>query len=180
MRYRNGHNGYITLVGTNGHSKGGGAAIYVASHLNLRSFAIDPAPVARVGENITNNKFLTIVPYNGNGVLTKAERIQGTDYHTTKYKVGISHGKGDAKTSNTLAVPVDYNWRREEMIEKQLKGIPKILNRSFVAHYPDIRDTVKRLRELKRYTAEVEPKFREKYKNGRYIDKKTEVKGFTR
>lgn len=179
-KYRNGHNGYITLVATNGHSKGGGAAIYVASHLNLRSFAIDPAPVASVGDHITNNKFLTIVPHNGNGVLTTAERVKGTDYYTMKYKVGMSHGKGDAKTSNTLAVPVDYNRRREEMIEERLKGIPKILNRSFVAHYPDIRDTVKRLRELKRYTAEVEPKFREKYKNGRYIDKKTEIKGFTR
>ena len=178
--YENGHKGYKTLVATNGHSKGGGSSIYTSSHLNLKSFTIDPAPVVEVGRYINNNKFLTIVPNNGNGALTTTERVVGTDYHTAKYKVGISHGKGEYKTSNILAVPVDYSRDREEFIEDKLHGFTKVINKGFLSHYSDIEDTTSRLRELQRYTEEVEPKFREVFQNGRYIDKRQEIKGFTR
>ena len=178
--YENGHKGYKTLVATNGHSKGGGSSIYTSSHLNLKSFTIDPAPVVEVGEYINNNKFLTIVPNNGNGALTTTERVVGTDYHTQKYKVGISHGKGEYKTSNILAVPVDYSRDREKFIEDKLHGFKKFLNKGFLSHYQDNEDTVSRLKELKRYTKEVEPKFRKVYRNGKYIDKKQEIKGFAR
>lgn len=41
-----------------GHSKGGGEALYVASHLDLKAFLVDPAPVYDIGPYVTNGKII--------------------------------------------------------------------------------------------------------------------------
>ena len=119
---------------------------------------------------------MSIVPGNGNAILTTVEKIEGTEFHTLKFKVG-THGKGAYKTSNTLAIPVEYNTRREEMI-KEMYGNSFALN--FVQHYSDNEKTVERIEELQKYANEIEPRFNEVYKDGKYIDEKTSGKSFTR
>ena len=107
-----------------------------------------------MGECINNNKFLTIVPNNGNGALTTTERVVGTDYHTQKYKVGISHGKGEYKTSNILAVPVDYSRDREKFIEDKLHGFTKLLTTLVSCYRENIYDCYynKNIRDCSRFS----------------------------
>lgn len=55
--YKNGKGGYSRgLTRVSGHSKGGGEAIYAASHLNLEAIATDPAHLSIIREDI----FITI------------------------------------------------------------------------------------------------------------------------
>lgn len=175
-RYETEHKGYMTLTDVNGHSKGGGEAMHSASHLDLRCLTIDSAPDINPGRFINNYKFMSVVPGNGNATLTTVEKIEGTEFHTLKFKVG-THGKGAYKTSNTLAIPVEYNTKREELI-KERYGNSFALN--FVQHYSDNEKTVERIEELQRYAKEIEPRFNEVYKDGKYIDEKTSGKSFTR
>ena len=175
-KYKTEHNGYQTLTDVNGHSKGGGEAMHSASHLDLRCLTIDPAPDTDPGKFINNYKFMSIVPGNGNAILTTVEKIEGTEFHTLKFKVG-THGKGAYKTSNTLAIPVEYNTKREELI-KERYGNSFALN--FVQHYSDNEKTIERIEELQKYAKEIEPRFNEVYKDGKYIDEKTSGKSFAR
>ena len=160
-KYEEEHNGYKTLTTVNGHSKGGGEAIYAASHANLKCFIIDPAPVVNPGKYINNYKFLAMVPNMGNATLTGTERVEGTDFYTLKFKPAIKHGHGEIKVSNILAIPVEH--RIEVKDNNEVKKYH---------HYTDNKLAVRRLGELKRYAKEIEPKFRAVYKNGKYIDKK--------
>ncbi len=175
-RYETEHKGYMTLTDVNGHSKGGGEAMHSASHLDLRCLTIDSAPDINPGRFINNYKFMSVVPGNGNATLTTVEKIEGTEFHILKFKVG-THGKGAYKTSNTLAIPVEYNTKREELI-KERYGNSFALN--FVQHYPDNEKTIERIEELQKYANEIEPRFNEVYKDGKYIDEKTSGKSFTR
>lgn len=175
-RYETEYKGYMTLTDVNGHSKGGGEAMHSASHLDLRCLTIDSAPDINPGRFINNYKFMSVVPGNGNATLTTVEKIEGTEFHTLKFKVG-THGKGAYKTSNTLAIPVEYNTKREELI-KERYGNSFALN--FVQHYSDNEKTVERIEELQKYAKEIEPRFNEVYKDGKYIDEKTSGKSFTR
>ena len=174
-KYKIKYNGYKTLTTINGHSKAGGEAIYSASQTDLKCFTIDPAPVINPGNYINNNKFLNIVPNMGNSILNSTEKVEGTEFYTLKYKTGIKHGNGERKVSNTLAVPVECLHQEEIAIEEKFENkIIKSIANSFMHHYPDNVMAVERLRELKRYTDEIEPKFYEVYKNGKYIDDKTQ------
>ncbi len=174
-KYMMGYNGYKTLTTVNGHSKAGGEAIYSASKTDLKCFTIDPAPVINPGLYINNNKFLTIVPNMGNSILNSTEKIEGTEFYTLKYKTGIKHGNGERKVSNTLAVPVECFPQEEIAIEEKFENkIIKSIANSFMHHYPDNAMAVERLRELKKYANKIEPKFYEVYKNGKYIDDKTQ------
>lgn len=67
------------LTTVNGHSKGGGEANYVASHLDLKSFTIDPAPCEYYGKYLNNDKFLSVIPNNGVGTLNSVKNIPTTD-----------------------------------------------------------------------------------------------------
>ena len=62
--YKNGKNGFKGLVRVSGHSKAGGASIYIASHLNTEAIAVDPAPVNNPGRYLYNNKILKVIPDN--------------------------------------------------------------------------------------------------------------------
>ena len=62
--YKNGKDGFKGLVRVSGHSKAGGASIYIASHLNIEAIAVDPAPVNNPGRYLYNNKILKVVPDN--------------------------------------------------------------------------------------------------------------------
>ena len=62
--YKNGKNGFKGLVRVSGHSKAGGASIYIASHLNTEAIAVDPAPVSNPGRYLYNNKILKVIPDN--------------------------------------------------------------------------------------------------------------------
>jgi putative uncharacterized protein (fragment) len=64
--YKDGKGGYNKgLTRVSGHSKGGGEAIYTASHLNIEAIAVDPAPVNNPGKYLYNNKIIRVVPENG-------------------------------------------------------------------------------------------------------------------
>ena len=68
--YKDGKGGYNKgLTRVSGHSKGGGEAIYTASHLNIEAIATDPAPVNNPGKYLYNNKIIRVVPNNGSGLL---------------------------------------------------------------------------------------------------------------
>ena len=62
--YKNGKDGFKGLVRVSGHSKAGGASIYIASHLNIEAIAVDPAPVNNPGRYLYNNKILKVIPDN--------------------------------------------------------------------------------------------------------------------
>ena len=141
-RYRNEYNGYKKLIAVNGHSKAGGEAIYSASHIKgLKCFAIDPAPVVDCGPYINKNNLLTIVPNMGNGFIASTEKVEGTEFHTLKIKPTIKNDK----IFKTLAVPVEASDRGE--------------------HFPNNRLAVDRLKELQKYSLQVDKKVKEKTKN---------------
>ena len=109
----------------------------------------------------------------GRGTLTMTERIEGTEYHTLKFKMGRNR-KGALRISNTLAVPVEYNMEREELI-KERKGNSSI-ELNFVQHYIDNKKTIERLDELKnKYTKEIEPIFYDRYKDGKYTEENQHI-----
>ena len=67
--YKNGKDGFKGLSRVSGHSKAGGQAIYIASHLDIEAIAVDPAPVVNPGKYLYNDKILALVPGEGNALL---------------------------------------------------------------------------------------------------------------
>ncbi len=141
-RYKNGYKGYKELTTVNGHSKADGEAIYSASHIpDLKCFTIDPAPVTNCGRQINNNNLLTIVPNMGHGFIASTEKIEGTEFHTSKIKPSMNN----ENLFKTLALPVESSSKGD--------------------HFPDNEMAVDRLRELQKYANKVEKKLEEQTRN---------------
>lgn len=141
-RYSNGYKGYNKgVVGVNGHSKGGGEAMYVGSKRGFKTLLIDPAMLVDPGKYVDSGKILSIQPGNGNSSLNKVERSSGSNFSTLKQKTGASEGKGMKKTSMITALPVPSSDKG--------KGI-------FKDHFPDIEASVEKFEEMKEYAMKVQ------------------------
>lgn len=141
-RYSNGYKGYNKgVVGVNGHSKGGGEAMYVGSKRGFKTLLIDPAMLVDPGKYVDSGKILSIQPGNGNSSLNKVERSEGSNFSTLKQKAGASEGKGMKKTSMITALPVPSSDRG--------KGV-------FKDHFPDIEASVEKFEEMKEYAMKVQ------------------------
>lgn len=141
-RYSNGYKGYNKgVVGVNGHSKGGGEAMYVGSKRGFKTLLIDPAILVDPGKYVDSGKILSIQSGNGNSSLNKVERSLGSDFYTLKQKAGVSEGKGVKKTSTITALPVPSSDRG--------KGV-------FKDHFPDIEASVEQFEKMKEYAMEVQ------------------------
>lgn len=141
-RYSNGYKGYNKgVVGVNGHSKGGGEAMYVGSKRGFKTLLIDPAMLVDPGKYVDSGKILSIQPGNGNSSLNKVERSEGSNFSTLKQKAGASEGKGLKKTSMITALPVPSSDRG--------KGV-------FKDHFPDIEASVEKFEEMKEYAMEIQ------------------------
>ena len=144
---------YKGLECVNGHSKGGGEAMYVASHIKgLRAIVSDPSPVVNPGPYIIDNKILAVIPGNGEGMLNRAQRIPGSRYSTLYPKTAVSEGKGIFKTSavTAIAVPTAVTGTKSEL---------------FKVHFPDPEGSAKELESLQKYTEKVKPIYENYYKN---------------
>ena len=144
---------YKGLECVNGHSKGGGEAMYVASHIKgLQAIVSDPSPVVNPGPYIIDNKILAVIPGNGEGMLNRAQRIPGSRYSTLYPKTAVSEGKGIFKTSavTAIAVPTAVTGTKSEL---------------FKVHFPDPEGSAKELESLQKYTEKVKPIYENYYKN---------------
>lgn len=144
---------YKGLECVNGHSKGGGEAMYVASHIKgLRAIVSDPSPVVNPGPYIIDNKILAVIPGNGEGMLNRAQKIPGSRYSTLYPKTAVSEGKGIFKTSavTAIAVPTAVTGTKSEL---------------FKVHFPDPEGSSKELESLQKYTEKVKPIYERYYKD---------------
>ena len=139
----------------NGHSKGGGEAIYVASYLNVKALVNDPAPVVNPGPYINSNKILALIPNNGEGTLNRDVKIPGSNFYTLEAKTGVRQGNGKFKTTNITAVPTPSFI--------QGKGLFKS------AHFSDPIGSAQKLKEMKEYAKNV----KNEYENFQEEKKKT-------
>lgn len=141
-KYSKGYKGYDKgVVGVNGHSKGGGEAMYVGSKRGFKTLLIDPAILVDPGKYVDSGKILSIQPGNGNSTLNWAVRSEGSNFCTLKQKAGASEGKGMKKTSMITALPVpSSDW---------IKGPGE-------NHYPDIEASVEQFEKMKEYAMEVQ------------------------
>lgn len=154
-KYKNGYGNYEPLDVINGHSKGGGEAIYVASYLNVKALVNDPAPVVNPGPYINSNKILALIPNNGEGTLNRAVNIPGSNFYTLEAKTGVRQGNGKFKTTNITAVPTPSFI--------QGKGLFKS------AHFSDPIGSAQKLKEMKEYAKNV----KNEYENFQEEKKKT-------
>lgn len=151
--YKTENGTYKGLECVNGHSKGGGEAMYVASHIKgLRAIVSDPSPVVNPGPYIIDNKILAVIPGNGEGMLNRAQKIPGSRYSTLYPKTAVSEGKGIFKTSavTAIAVPTAVTGTKSEL---------------FKVHFPDPEGSSKELESLQKYTEKVKPIYKNYYKN---------------
>jgi len=123
--YKNGKNGFKGLVRVSGHSKAGGASIYIASHLNIEAIAVDPAPVNNPGRYLYNNKILKVIPDNEgdfiNGALLNEVK---TNSKGEKISSSRTFGLQKAVENINIKVPID---KKLENIKQVIKG-PKTDN----------------------------------------------------
>lgn len=151
--YKTENGTYKGLECVNGHSKGGGEAMYVASHIKgLRAIVSDPSPVVNPGPYIIDNKILAVIPGNGEGMLNRAQKIPRSRYSTLYPKTAVSEGKGIFKTSavTAIAVPTAVTGTKSEL---------------FKVHFPDPEGSSKELESLQKYTEKVKPIYKNYYKN---------------
>ena len=159
--YKNGKNGFKGLVRVSGHSKAGGASIYIASHLNIEAIAVDPAPVSNPGRYLYNNKILTVIPDNEgdfiNGALLNEVK---TNSKGEKISSSRTFGLQKAVENINIKVPID---KKLENVKQVIKG-SKIDNLATMVvkakegslwHKTDIGDVIveekKLLNEIKLY-----------------------------
>ena len=159
--YKNGKNGFKGLVRVSGHSKAGGASIYIASHLNIEAIAVDPAPVNNPGRYLYNNKILKVVPDNEgdfiNGALLNEVK---TNSKGEKISSSRTFGLQKAVENINIKVPID---KKLENVKQVIKG-SKIDNLATMVvkakegslwHKTDIGDVIveekKLLNEIKLY-----------------------------
>lgn len=141
------------LTTVNGHSKGGGEANYVASHLDLKSFTIDPAPCEYYGEYINNDKFLSVIPNNGVGTLNSIKNIPTTDAYMLE-QTARSQGKGKFKaTLNIVAIPVE---NMERTIENFLDQDHFASSKSAVENFVKAKDSIKEKLENKEKQSKIQ------------------------
>ena len=144
---------YKGLECVNGHSKGGGEAMYVASHIKgLRAIVSDPSPVVNPGPYIIDNKILAVIPGNGEGMLNRAQKIPGSRYSTLYPKTAVSEGKGIFKTSAVTAIAVPT-------------AMTGIKFEPFKVHFPEPEGSAKELESLQKYTEKVKPIYERYYKD---------------
>ena len=163
LKYRNGYKGYGPLDTVNGHSKGGGEAIYVASRMNIKALVNDPAPVIEPGNYINSNKILAIIPGNGDGTLNSAVKIPGSEFYTMEAKTGISLGKGKNKTTAITAIPAP------NYIETK---------KAFGKHFSNPEKAALNFEETKKYASKIKSKYEDFYKNippVKFSSKKEEI-----
>ena len=159
--YKNGKDGFKGLVRVSGHSKAGGASIYIASHLNIEAIAVDPAPVNNPGRYLYNNKILKVVPDNEgdfiNGALLNEVK---TNSKGEKISSSRTFGLQKAVENINIKVPID---KKLENVKQVIKG-SKIDNLATMVvkakegslwHKTDIGDVIveekKLLNEIKLY-----------------------------
>ena len=159
--YKNGKDGFKGLVRVSGHSKAGGASIYIASHLNIEAIAVDPAPVNNPGRYLYNNKILKVVPDNEgdfiNGALLNEVKINSKG---EKISSSRTFGLQKAVENINIKVPID---KKLENVKQVIKG-SKIDNLATMVvkakegslwHKTDIGDVIveekKLLNEIKLY-----------------------------
>ena len=120
--YKNGKNGFKGLVRVSGHSKAGGASIYIASHLNIEAIAVDPAPVSNPGRYLYNNKILTVIPNNGDALLNYTrENSKGATTSISKvYGIGELEVKKVFESLNPLSISYGV-----DKLEENIKNIMK-------------------------------------------------------
>ncbi len=141
------------LVAVNGHSKAGGEAIYSTSFVpGIKCLAIDPAPIVDCGPHILNNNVLTFVPNMGNGALSRAEKVLGTEFYTLVIRATMKNDE----TYKTLAIPAEANLRG-------LEGYNP--NQSSGAHFLNNEKAVDRTIEIKKYSSEVKKILNEREKD---------------
>lgn len=151
--YKTENGTYKGLECVNGHSKGGGEAMYIASHIKgLRAIVSDPSPVVNPGPFIGDNKILAVIGGNGEGMLNRTQKIPGSRYATLYPKTGISEGKGIFKTSTITAIAVPT-------------AATGIKSKLFQEHFPDPESGAKELESLQKYTEKVKPVYEEYHKN---------------
>ena len=147
--YKTENGTYKGLECVNGHSKGGGEAMYVASHIKgLRAIVGDLSPVVNPGPYIVDNKILAVIPGNGNGMLNRTQEIPGSRYSTLYPKTAINEGKGIFKTSAVTAI-----------------AVPNLRISTKSNHFPDPEGSVKELESLQKYTEKVKPIYENYHKN---------------
>ena len=159
--YKNGKDGFKGVVRVSGHSKAGGASIYIASHLNIEAIAVDPAPVNNPGRYLYNNKILKVVPDNEgdfiNGALLNEVK---TNSKGEKISSSRTFGLQKAVENINIKVPID---KKLENVKQVIKG-SKIDNLATMVvkvkegslwHKTDIGDVIveekKLLNEIKLY-----------------------------
>ena len=96
-----------------GHSKGGGEAIFVASHMNLRALVNDPAPVAEPGPYIGNGRLLAFAVKNNAGFLNKVSRIGDTGLYTLNSRF-LKNIKGKILTGRLPVIPSEGLIRKKD------------------------------------------------------------------
>lgn len=147
--YKTENGTYKELECVNGHSKGGGEAMYIASHIKgLRAIVSDPSPVVDPGPYIGDNKILAVIPGNGEGMLNRTQKIPGSRYSTLYPKTAISEGKGIFKTSAVTAI-----------------AVPNLKISTKSNHFPDPEGSSKELESLQKYTEKVKPIYENYHKN---------------
>ena len=159
--YKNGKDGFKGLVRVSGHSKAGGASIYIASHLNIEAIAVDPAPVNNPGRYLYNNKILKVIPDNEgdfiNGALLNEVK---TNSKGEKISSSRTFGLQKAVENINIKVPID---KKLENVKQVIKG-SKIDNLATMVvkakegslwHKTDIGDVIEKektlLNEIKLY-----------------------------
>ena len=151
--YKTENGTYKGLECVNGHSKGGGEAMYVASHIKgLRAIVSDPSPVVNPSPYIIDNKILAVIPGNGEGMLNRAQKIPGSRYSTLYPKTAVSEGKGIFKTSAVTAIAVPT-------------AMTGIKFEPFKVHFPEPEGSAKELESLQKYTEKVKPIYERYYKD---------------
>ena len=147
--YKTENGTYKGLECVNGHSKGGGEAMYVASHIKgLRAIVSDPSPVVNPGPFIGDNKILAVIGGNGEGMLNRVQKIPGSRFATLLPKSGVSEGKEKYKTSTVTAI-----------------AVPNLRMNTKSKHFPDPEGSAKELQSLQKYAEKVKPIYENYHKN---------------
>ena len=149
----------------NGHSQGGGTAIYAATHIpEITSLVTDPGPVVELGNYVKDNSILAIIPNNGKGMVNYAEKIYGSNFTTLHQIAGNDTGSGKNQTSLITALPVEgtlgYLSPKEtkEFFNNFHNGKSFNFQRTYYNHYPVPENAGIAFKKMQDYSRAVEPK----------------------
>ena len=118
--YKNGKDGFKGLVRVSGHSKAGGASIYIASHLNIEAIAVDPAPVNNPGRYLYNNKILKVIPDN-EGDFINGALLNEVKTNSKGEKISSSRTFGLQKAVENINIKVSID-KKLENVKQVIKG----------------------------------------------------------